>query len=123
METAPSISNSKNGNSGGGSMLVETLEYAVNNREEILSTINFEEHRSVLKSAGERWNRYDPSYDDDDQSKKVVGIDSSWNFIPYQGFYIYAVDAVSMLGDGMYLAPPLFDVDLSTLTVKSGEEY
>ncbi len=102
-------------------MLVETLEYAVNNREEILSRINFEEHTSILKRAGQLWNKYNPSYDG--KSKNLVGIDSSWNFIPYQGFFIYAVDAVSMQGDGMHLVPPLFDVDLSTLTVKSGEEY
>jgi len=102
-------------------MLVETLEYAVNNREKILSTIDFEEHRSILRKANELWKRYDPSCDN--QSKKLAGIDSSWNFIPYQGFYVYAVDAVSMLGDGLYLVPPLFDVDLSTLAVKSGEEY
>ncbi len=102
-------------------MLVETLEYAVNNRETILSRINFEEHASILKRAGELWNKHNPSYDG--KSKNLVGIDSSWNFIPYQGFFIYAVDAVSMQGDGTHLIPPLFDVDLSTLTVKSGEEY
>jgi DNA double-strand break repair nuclease NurA len=101
-------------------MLVETLEYAVNNREEILSTIKFEEHESVIKRAKERWASFEPVPPGE---TKLVGIDSSWNSIPYQGFYIYAVDAVSMLGDGRTLIPPLFDVGLSTLTVKSGEEY
>ena len=52
----------------------------------------------------------------------LVGIDSSWNFIPYQGFYVYAVDAVSMLGDGSYLVPPSFEVRLSTLGVTRGDE-
>lgn len=101
-------------------MLIETLEYAVNNREQILSTIEFEEHESILKRAKRQWVGFEP---EPLGETRLVGIDSSWNSIPYQGFYIYAVDAVSMLGDGQYLIPPLFDVGLSTLTVKSGEEY
>ena len=102
-------------------MLVETFDYAVSNREQILSAINFGEHELTFKKAKELWNNFESSYDG--ESKSLVGIDSSWNFLPYQGFYVYAVDAVSMLGDGMYLVPPLFDVNLSTLTVKSGDEY
>ena len=102
-------------------MLVETFEYAVNNREQILSRIDFEEHESILRKARGLWTDYDPA--GDGRSAKLVGIDSSWNFVPYQGFYIYAVDAVSILGDGTYLVPPLLEVDLSTLSVKSGEEY
>jgi len=102
-------------------MLVETFEYAVNNREEILSRIEFEEHESILRKARELWTDYDPS--SEGRPAKLVGIDSSWNFVPYQGFYIYAVDAVSILGDGTYLVPPLIDVNLSTLSVKSGEDY
>ena len=101
-------------------MLIETLEYAVDNREQILSTIKFEEQESVLKRGKESWTEFDPEATED---HKLVGIDSSWNYIPYQGFYIYAVDAVSMVGDGASLVPPVFDVGLSTLTVKSGEEY
>jgi hypothetical protein len=102
-------------------MLVETFEYAVNNREEILSRIEFEEHESILRKARELWTDYDPS--SEGGSARLVGIDSSWNFVPYQGFYIYAVDAVSIQGDGTYLVPPLIDVNLSTLSVKSGEDY
>jgi hypothetical protein len=102
-------------------MLVETFEYAVNNREEILSRIEFEEHESILGKARGLWVDYNPS--SESRPAKLVGIDSSWNFVPYQGFYIYAVDAVSILGDGTYLVPPLIDVNLSTLSVKSGEDY
>jgi len=101
-------------------MLIETLEYTVNNREQILSAIKLEEHQSILRRAKEQWTDFDP---EPIGETKLVGIDSSWNSIPYQGFYIYAVDAVSMLGEGQCLIPPLFDVGLSTLTVKSGEEY
>jgi hypothetical protein len=101
-------------------MLIETIEFAANNRDQILSAIKFEEHESILKRARELWTDFEPN---DALDSRLVGIDSSWNFIPYQGFYIYAVDAASMLGGGLYLIPPLFDVGLSTLAVKSGEEY
>jgi DNA double-strand break repair nuclease NurA len=101
-------------------MLIETLEYAVNNREQILETINQEEHQSVLNRARERWVDFEPESTDENE---LAGIDSSWNSIPYQGFYIYAVDAISMRRNGQHLIDPLFDVGLSTLTVKSGEEY
>ncbi len=102
-------------------MLVETFEYAVNNREQILSKIDFREHEAAIRKAGELWTDYDPS--GGPSSARLVGIDSSWNFMPYQGFYVYAVDAVSVQGDGSCLVPPLYDVGLSTLQVKSGEEY
>ena len=101
-------------------MLIETLEYAVNNREQILSSIKFEEQESVLKRGRELWTEFDPDAKED---RKLVGIDSSWNYIPYQGFYIYAIDAVSMVGDGTPLVAPVFDVGLSTLAIRSGEEY
>jgi hypothetical protein len=102
-------------------MLVETFEYAVNNREQILSKIDFREHESTIRRAAEVWTEFDPVGKGD--PAKLVGIDSSWNFVPYQGFYIYAVDAVSTLSDGTYLVPPSLDVSLSTLSVMSGEEY
>jgi hypothetical protein len=102
-------------------MLIETFEFAVNNRERILSKIDFREHEAAIKKAGELWTDYDPS--GEAEPATLVGIDSSWNFLPYQGFYVYAVDAVSVQGDGSCLVPPLYDVGLSTLTVKSGEEY
>ena len=101
-------------------MLIETLEYAVDNRERILSSIKFEEQESVLKRGKELWAEFSPGGRED---HKLVGIDSSWNYIPYQGFYIYAIDAVSMVGEGTPLVAPVFDVGLSTLAIKSGDEY
>jgi DNA double-strand break repair nuclease NurA len=100
-------------------MLIETFDYAVTNRDKILSQIDFEKHEATIRRAKGRWTEFEPV----EKEGNLVGIDSSWNFIPYQGFYIYAVDAVSMRGNGSYLVPPDFDVDLSTLTVQLGEEF
>ncbi len=47
-------------------MLIEALEYAVSNREKILSSIALEEHQSALKRAKELWVNYDPVGDNSD---------------------------------------------------------
>jgi hypothetical protein len=96
-------------------MLIEAYEYAVSNRESILSRLDRARHSAVIDKARERWVNYipRPSY------LKVSGIDSSWNAIPYQGFYLYAVDAVSVLPDSGHLVPPKYKVGLDTL---EGEE-
>ncbi len=101
-------------------MLIETLEYAVDNRELILSAIKPEEHESIIKRAKDTWVEFEPEASEE---RRLVGIDSSWNSIPYQGFYIYAVDAVAVLGNGKYLVKPSFEVGLGTLAVRSGEDY
>ncbi len=100
-------------------MLIETFDYAVSNREQILGSIDFGQHQEIVRKALGKWNKFEP----DERSANLVGIDSSWNFIEYQGFYVFAVDAVSMQGDGRYLVPPLFIVDLGTRSVRSGDEY
>ncbi len=100
-------------------MLIETFDYAVSNRERILGTIDFGQQQEIVQKARGKWNNFQP----DEKVADLVGIDSSWNFIPYQGFYVFTVDAVSMQEDGRYLVPPLFTVDLGTRSVRSGDEY
>ena len=95
-------------------MLIETFDYAVSNRQKILSKIDFKSHEVTIEKAKRRWTEFQPARE---RYVELAGIDSSWNFIPYQGFYVYAVDAVTMLEDGSYLVPPVFDVSLSTLAV------
>jgi hypothetical protein len=103
-------------------MLVETLDYAVDNREEILSRLDFGKHSSIIEKARANWVGMDSVTPGPGLvTRNLAGIDSSWNFLPYQGFYIYAVDAVTMLEDGSCLVPPLFEVNIDTLAVKVGE--
>jgi NurA domain len=97
-------------------MLVETLDYAVSNRQEILSRIDLESQEETIEEAKGRWTKFQPSADTG--PAVLAGIDSSWNFVPYQGFFVYAVDAVTLLDDGSFLVPPVFDVGLSTLQVR-----
>jgi len=100
-------------------LLIETFDYAVTNRQKILSQIDFTSHAAAIKEARGKWREFQPPTKERDI--ELVGIDSSWNFIPYQGFYIYAVDAVTMSADGSYFVPPIFDVNLDTLAVKMVE--
>jgi hypothetical protein len=97
-------------------MLVETLDYAVSNRQKILSRMDLESQEETIEEAKGRWTEFQPSADA--RPAVLAGIDSSWNFVPYQGFFVYAVDAVTLLEDGSYLVPPVFDVGLSTLEVR-----
>jgi NurA domain len=98
-------------------LLVETFDYAVSNRQKILSRIDLKSDEATVEKAKGRWTGFRPPREHDDDVE-LAGIDSSWNFIPYQGFYVYAVNAVTMLADGSCLVPPVFDVGLSTLAVE-----
>jgi len=95
-------------------MLMKVYEYVVNNREEILKGINPHLNESVVRKAAKMWNSYVPT----PKNSKLVGIDSSWNFKPYQGFYLFAVEAVSTFIDGSFAVEPLFDVGLGALTIE-----
>jgi hypothetical protein len=64
------------------------------------------------------WNSYTPNLGE----SQLAGIDSSWNFIPYQGFYLFAVEAVSILRDCSYTVEPLFNLGVGTLSVEENGE-
>jgi NurA-like 5'-3' nuclease len=99
-------------------MLIETFNYAVINRDKILLEMDSDKHEATVRRAKEQWNEFEPI----EKEENVVGIDSSWNYFPCQGFYVYAVNAVSMLFDGSHLVSPIFDVDISMLAIQVGSE-
>lgn len=76
-------------------MLIETYNQALLERDRILHNLDKTQLTQLLHNAGDLWVDYKP----DSKEANVSGIDSSWNLIPYQGFYLYAVDAVSILSD------------------------
>lgn len=99
-------------------MLIEAYEYALAHREELLSGIDREKHLAVMGRARETWHPAEIK----ESEAQLTGIDSSWNFIPYQGFHLYAVEGVATRNDGGFSVPPKFTVGLDTLTVKIGSE-
>ncbi|MEM3771707.1 MAG: DNA double-strand break repair nuclease NurA [Candidatus Micrarchaeia archaeon] len=99
-------------------MLMRTYEYAVENRDKIVKDIDLKASRELIEDAKKIWKNYTPT----PKKKNLAGIDSSWNFIPYQGFYLFVVEAVSMLEDCSHTVEPLFEVGLSTLSIEENEE-
>ena len=99
-------------------MLIETHNQAVAHREEILRNVDTSKLGESLSRAKSLWVDYRPRSTD----SEISGIDSSWNLVPYQGFYLYAVDAVSISANGSFSVPPRFDVNIGTLEVEEGDE-
>ena len=99
-------------------MLIETYNQAVAHREEILQNVDTSKLGESLSRAKSLWVDYKPQPTD----SEISGIDSSWNLVPYQGFYLYAVDAVSISANESFPVPPRFDVNIGTLEVEEGDE-
>jgi hypothetical protein len=99
-------------------VIIETYEYAVKNREQIVNSVDSERQGELIRAAREMWNEYKPK----EIQADLVGIDSSWNVSSHHGFYVYAVDAVSVLADGSYAAVPKFVVGIDSMLVDEGRE-
>ncbi|MGB9760837.1 MAG: DNA double-strand break repair nuclease NurA, partial [Thermoproteota archaeon] len=98
-------------------MLMKVYEYAVSNRDEIVKGVDLTLGKEIVCEAKRLWKCYTPS----PRESRLAGIDSSWNFIPYQGFYLFAVEAVSVSDDCSHVVEPLFQLGLGTLSFEEGE--
>lgn len=99
-------------------MLTEIYSYAVEKKNEILQKIDLRHFTESLDKAREMWISYEPARND----ITIAGIDSSWNFVPYQGFFLYAIEGVSILRDNSFLVSPRFAVNVGTLQAEEGHE-
>lgn len=99
-------------------MLIEALDYAVANRADLTNCIDVMQSKEPFERAERCWVNYTPA----PKERKVAGIDSSWNFSPYQGFYLFGVEGVSILGTGAFVADPMFNVGLGVLQVEEENE-
>jgi hypothetical protein len=99
-------------------LIIETYEYAVRMKDSIVSAIDAERQEGLMRRAREMWVSYTPK----EVKAQLAGIDSSWNVMAYHGFYLYAVDAVSVLADGTYAAPPKYEVGLDSMFVTEGRD-
>ncbi|MEM0287109.1 MAG: DNA double-strand break repair nuclease NurA [Nitrososphaerota archaeon] len=98
-------------------MLVQTYSYAVKNREKLLKVLDIRANNELYKSAQERWIVYKQQH----STKRISAIDSSWNYLKYHGYYLYAVEAVSVYADGSFATDPKYDVGIDTLEVEENE--
>jgi NurA-like 5'-3' nuclease len=95
-------------------MLIQTYNHALSHRDVILHKLDVTKVNEQLNRAREMWIDYEPRTLESD----IAGIDSSWNLIPYQGYFLYAVDSVSISEDGSLPVPPRFDVNIDTLEIE-----
>jgi NurA-like 5'-3' nuclease len=77
-------------------MLHEIYLDAIKNREAKIASISTDLNKKILEKAHTIWKGYEPRPKED----VVVGVDSSYNSRPFQGFHVYAVDAVCVRVDG-----------------------
>src|ERR1035438_6859273 len=99
-------------------MLIEAYDHAISQREAILQNVDPRKLSESLAKARALWTDYQPRPTESD----ISGIDSSWNLIPYHGFYLYAVDAVSISEDESFPVSPRFDVNIGALGLEEGDE-
>ncbi len=90
-------------------MLIDVLEYAAENRERIVGLLS--EENSLFEKAKREWNELKIEPDE----CSLAGIDSSYNYIPYLGFYLYAVDSVSVDAEAKFVVEPKKLVGLGKL--------
>ncbi|BBE42208.1 DNA double-strand break repair nuclease NurA [Conexivisphaera calida] len=70
--------------------------------------------RERLERAAALWIEHRPA----PREVRQAGIDSGWNMVQLQGFYLYAVDAVSVAPDSSYVAAPRHELGASTMEVE-----
>lgn len=73
-------------------MLKEVFEYAVKNRDQILSVLKDEKCKNITQKALESWVFYNPKK----IKKTIYGIDSSFHTEKFQGLELWAIDAISI---------------------------
>jgi len=101
------------------SMLTEMYKYIINNENEIKDKLNPSKTEEISKKARSMWNKFpnDPSLNN---NYKLIGIDSSFNLIPYDGFYLYAINCVAVNNDGSFASEPKCEIAIGTLEYKEG---
>ncbi|MEM3124633.1 MAG: DNA double-strand break repair nuclease NurA, partial [Candidatus Nitrosocaldus sp.] len=90
-------------------MLFEVYEYALRKRDSIINKVR--NAKELLENARSRWVEYEPS----PKPSMLAGVDSSFNYIVYKGFYLYAIAGVSIRSDASFMVQPRREVDATNL--------
>lgn len=92
-------------------MLIDLYRYVTNNRSKISQKLDIKVTEEMYKKARSKWH----GLPNEHYNAKLAGIDSSWNLIPYHGFYLYAVDGVSVDSNGSLLTEARYEIGIDTL--------
>jgi hypothetical protein len=92
-------------------LIEELIEDALRSSAGLSSSI---EDRWMIDRARELWVEHSP----EPRESSKAGIDSGWNYLQFQGFYVYAVDAVSVDAGSNHVAAPRHEVGASGMSVE-----
>ncbi len=101
-------------------MLMDMYDYIIKNSDYIKDNLDPSITEEKNKIAREIWNRLDK--DRLDKDYRLIGIDSSWNLIPYHGYYLYATDCVAVDNYGEFVSKPICDVKIDTLDIEGNKK-
>ncbi len=99
-------------------MLIDIYKHVVDNREKIFQKLDIKITEEMHKKARSIWH----DFPDEHYNAKLAGIDSSWNLIPYHGFYLYAVDGVSLDRSGSLITKVRYEIGIDTLEFQEGNK-
>jgi hypothetical protein len=99
-------------------MLFELYSDALKRRDSIVSKINSNKE-SIFKDAEKRWVTYEPRVTE----SRLAGIDSSFNYRRYKGFYLYAIAGVSITSKGDLIVNPIVKLDVEKLMYDKSRGY
>lgn len=99
-------------------MLIDIYKHVIDNREKIFQKLDIKITEEMHERARSIWHRLPDEY----HNSKLAGIDSSWNLIPYHGFYLYAVDGVSVDRDGSLITEAKYEIGIDTLEFQEGNK-
>ncbi|MCS6768616.1 MAG: DNA double-strand break repair nuclease NurA [Candidatus Nitrosocaldus sp.] len=96
-------------------MLFEVYEHALEHRDSIISKVK--NAKELLDYARSRWVEYEPvpRVEPSPRASLLAGVDSSFNYIVYKGFYLYAIAGVSVGSDASFITQPRMEVDVANL--------
>ena len=97
-------------------MRMQVYSFAISEKDAILERMTGSS--SMIEKARSLWTAYVP---EKKEGLVIAGVDSSWNYFPYLGYYVYAVDAVCMTRESRDVVPPLVDVGVGIFPLK--DEY
>ncbi|MEM4275173.1 MAG: DNA double-strand break repair nuclease NurA [Candidatus Nitrosocaldaceae archaeon] len=99
-------------------MLMSVYDHAINKREEILKLIDKDTTEKIKRKVRDDWwNEFKEKNEFKGDDRLLAGIDSSWNLKPYHGFYLYIVDAISIMSDETILGKK-DDINIESLAVE-----
>lgn len=101
---------------------MSVYDHAINKREEILRIIDKDTTEKIKRKVKDDWWNEFKDKNEFKDDELLAGIDSSWNLKPYHGFYLYIVDAISIMSDETILGKSKYEISIGSLEVEENSK-